>query len=77
VTVTGEIEGEQRSPQSESDRVKGVRVLRPTVNQNQLGLAEAPAKAAELAKTIDRDEKSLDRRDLNIEVPLVDVLVKK
>jgi hypothetical protein len=77
VTVSGKIEGDERSLQSESNGVEGVRVLRTAMNQDELGLPDTPAQAAELTKTVDRDEESLDRGDRDVEVPLLDVLVKK
>jgi hypothetical protein len=77
VTVTREIEGDEGALQSESDRVESVRVLRTTVNQDKLGLADPPAQATQLTKSVDGDEESLDRRGSDMQVPLVNVLVKK
>jgi hypothetical protein len=77
VTVTGEIESDEWSLQSESNGVEGVSVLRAPMNQSELWLSDAPAQAAQLTKTIDGDEKSLYRRDRDVEVPLVDVFLKK
>jgi len=60
----------------EGHGVEGVGVLRPPVNQDELGLVDSPAQAAELTKTVDRDEKPLHRWHLDVEAPLVNVLVK-
>jgi hypothetical protein len=77
VSVPREVEGDERSLQGESDGVKGVRVLCAAMNQDKIGFADAPAQAAELTKTVHRDEESLDRRYRDVKVPLLNILVKK
>ncbi len=77
MSVTGQIERDERSLQREGHRVEGVRVLRSAVNQHELGGRFTPAQATDLAQTVDRDEEPLHSRDLYIEVPLVKVLAKE
>ena len=77
MAVAGQVDREERPPESERDRVEGVRVLGAAVDEHQVGLVLAPAKAAQLAKAVDRDEEALDRGSRTGETPLDQVLVEE
>jgi len=54
-----------------------VGVLSATVHEDHLGLAVTPGEAAELAKSVHDDVKTAHRRYRNVEVPFLEVFVKK
>ena len=72
-----QVEGDEWALQCEGHRVEGVGVLCATVNEYEFGLTLTPAQSTQLTKSVDGDEEALNARNLNVEVPFVDVLVKK
>jgi hypothetical protein len=54
-----------------------VGVLRAAVNQNEFGVALTPAQSTQLTESVNGDEETLNAGNFNVEVPFVDVLVKK
>jgi hypothetical protein len=47
------------------------------VYKNQLGFALTPAQTTELTQPVDRDVKALDRRNGDVETPLLQVFVEE
>jgi hypothetical protein len=78
VPVAGQIEAEQRTPERKGNRVVGVGVLGPTVEQNHRWSPHSPAKPREHPTIGKRDGDPLDVwRGVERQAPLGRVLVKE
>ena len=75
--VTRKVECEDRSLQGQRDGVKGVGVLGTAVHEGHLGFALTPGETAQLAKTVDDHVEASHRWNGDVEVPFLEVLVKK
>ena len=72
-----QVEGDERTLQRQRDRVVGVRVLGPAVDQRELGRRVPPGQAAQLAQPVDRHEEPTHGRDGHVEAPLGEVLAEE
>ena len=77
VSVTGQVERDHGALQRQCDGVKSVGVLCATVYEDQQGFAVAPGESAQLSKSVNDHEEASHRWHGDVEVPLVEVLVKK
>ncbi len=80
MAVAGKVDREQRPAERERDRVPGVGVLGPAVQQDELRRLGTPTQGADRAPggfVDDRLDALDDRRRIGIEVELGDVLVEQ